>query len=75
MTLPYLGEPKTRQSYRSVAQGRSIVGEIARHREEFTPQVVYIEDRTNRRKPVAEEDRTADMMEATLSEVVSASVG
>ncbi len=50
--VPYLGEPKTRQSYRSVPQGRSVVDEIARHREKFPPQVVYIEDRTNPRKPV-----------------------
>lgn len=50
--VPYLGEPKTRQSYRSVPQGRSVADEIARHRERFPPQVVYIEDRTNPRKPV-----------------------
>ncbi|MFE2100616.1 tyrosine-type recombinase/integrase [Streptomyces sp. NPDC059468] len=50
--VPYLGEPKTRQSYRSVPQGRSVVDEIARHREKFPPQVVHIEDRTNPRKPV-----------------------
>ncbi|MFE0137753.1 tyrosine-type recombinase/integrase [Streptomyces sp. NPDC059037] len=50
--VPYLGEPKTKQSYRSVPQGRSVVDEIARHRERFPPQVVSIEDRTNPRKPV-----------------------
>jgi integrase len=50
--VPYLGEPKTKQSYRTVPQGRSVVDEIARHREEFPPRVVYIEDRTNPRKPV-----------------------
>ncbi|MEV7198886.1 tyrosine-type recombinase/integrase [Streptomyces griseoluteus] len=50
--VPYLGEPKTRQSYRSVPQGRSVLDEIARHREKFPPQVVHIEDRTNPRKPV-----------------------
>ncbi|MFF4830310.1 tyrosine-type recombinase/integrase [Streptomyces sp. NPDC001315] len=50
--VPYLGEPKTRQSYRSVPQGRSVVDEIARHREKFPPRVVHIEDRTNPRKPV-----------------------
>jgi hypothetical protein len=50
--VPYLGEPKTRQSYRSVPQGRSVIDEIARHRQKFPPQVVYIEDRTNPRKPV-----------------------
>ncbi|MFH8288417.1 tyrosine-type recombinase/integrase [Streptomyces sp. NPDC018059] len=48
--VPYLGEPKTKQSYRSVPQGRSVVDEIARHRERFPPQVVSIEDRTNPRK-------------------------
>ncbi|MFF3060022.1 tyrosine-type recombinase/integrase [Streptomyces sp. NPDC057909] len=50
--VPYLGEPKTRQSYRSVPQGRSVVDVIAQHRGEFPAQVVYIEDRTNPRKPV-----------------------
>jgi hypothetical protein len=50
--VPYLEEPKTRQSCWSVPQGRSVVDEIARHREEFPPRVVYIEDRTNPRKPV-----------------------
>ncbi|MEV7241640.1 tyrosine-type recombinase/integrase [Streptomyces sp. NPDC093248] len=50
--VPYLGEPKTKQSYRSVPQGRSVLDEIARHREKFPPQVVHIEDRTNPRKPV-----------------------
>ncbi|MFF9601169.1 hypothetical protein ACF1GY_02700 [Streptomyces sp. NPDC014684] len=50
--VPYLGEAKTRQGYRSVPQGRSVVDEIARHREKFPPQVVHIEDRTNPRKPV-----------------------
>lgn len=33
--VPYLGEPKTRQSYRTVPQGRSVVDEIARHREKY----------------------------------------
>jgi integrase len=50
--VPYLGEPKTRQSYRAVPQGRSVVDAIARHRGEFPARVVYIEDRTNPRKPV-----------------------
>jgi integrase len=50
--VPYLGEPKTRQSYRSDPQGRSVVAEIARHREKVPPRVVHIEDRTNPRKPV-----------------------
>ncbi|MEU6216542.1 tyrosine-type recombinase/integrase [Streptomyces sp. NPDC047022] len=50
--VPYLGEPKTNQSYRSVPQGASVVDEITRHRKEFPPQVVHIEDRTNLRKPV-----------------------
>ncbi|MFF7879822.1 tyrosine-type recombinase/integrase [Streptomyces sp. NPDC020794] len=50
--VPYLGEPKTRQSYRPVPQGRSVIDAIARHRGEFPAQVVYIEDRTNPRKPV-----------------------
>ncbi|MFE4958088.1 tyrosine-type recombinase/integrase [Streptomyces sp. NPDC056653] len=30
----------------------SVVEDIARHRKEFPPQVVYVEDRTNPRKPV-----------------------
>ncbi|ATL27602.1 tyrosine-type recombinase/integrase [Streptomyces formicae] len=50
--VPYLGEPKTKQSYRTVPQGRSVIDEVARHREQFPPQVVSIEDRTNPRKPV-----------------------
>ncbi|MEV7501545.1 tyrosine-type recombinase/integrase [Streptomyces sp. NPDC093018] len=50
--VPYLGEPKTKQSHRGVPQGQSVVDEIARHRVEFPPQTVWIEDRTNPRKPV-----------------------
>ncbi|WP_327395408.1 tyrosine-type recombinase/integrase [Streptomyces phaeochromogenes] len=50
--VPYLGEPKTRQSYRPVPQGHSVVDAIVRHRQEFPPRVVHIEDRTNPRKPV-----------------------
>ncbi|MGX5209659.1 tyrosine-type recombinase/integrase [Streptomyces violaceus] len=50
--MPYLGEPKTKQSYRAVPQGQSVVDEIELHRKEFPPKVVYIEDRTNPRKPV-----------------------
>ncbi|MCX4557836.1 site-specific integrase [Streptomyces phaeochromogenes] len=50
--VPYLGEPKTRQSYRPVPQGRSVMDAIVRHRQEFPPRVVHIEDRTNPRKPV-----------------------
>ncbi|MEU6454273.1 site-specific integrase [Streptomyces sp. NPDC047065] len=50
--VPYLGEPKTKQSHRTVPQGRSVVAEIERHRRAFPPRVVHIEDRTNPRKPV-----------------------
>ncbi|MEU5345699.1 tyrosine-type recombinase/integrase [Streptomyces sp. NPDC020766] len=50
--VPYLGEPKTKQSHRVVPQGRSVVEEITQHRKDFPPQVVRIEDRTNPRKPV-----------------------
>ncbi|MFE1878888.1 site-specific integrase [Streptomyces diastatochromogenes] len=48
----YLGEPKTRQSYRTVPLARSVGEEIAAYREVFPPRPVYIEDRTDPRKPV-----------------------
>lgn len=50
--VPYLGEAKTKQSCRTVPQGASVVDELKRHRAEFPPQLVHIEDRTNPRKPV-----------------------
>ncbi|MFF8876648.1 tyrosine-type recombinase/integrase [Streptomyces flaveolus] len=50
--VPYLGEPKTKQSYRAVPQGQSVVDEIEFHRKAFPPKVVHIEDRTNPRKPL-----------------------
>jgi integrase len=55
--VPYLGEPKTKQSYRAVPQGRSVLDEIVRHRAAFPAGAVRIEDRTNPRKPVWREAR------------------
>ncbi|MEV8312560.1 site-specific integrase [Streptomyces sp. NPDC059900] len=50
--VPYIGEPKTKQSHRVVPQGPSVIAEITRHRDQFPAQVVRIEDRSNPRKPV-----------------------
>ncbi|MDQ0713230.1 integrase [Streptomyces luteogriseus] len=47
-----MGEPKTKPSYRAVPQGQSVIDEIEVHRKNLPPRVVYIEDRTNPRKPV-----------------------
>jgi integrase len=50
--VPYLGPPKTNQSYRTVPLARSAAEGIEAHREKFPPRPVHIEDRTDPRKPV-----------------------
>lgn len=48
---PYLGEPKTHQSYRTVPLTKATVDALAAHLEQFPAQGVKIEDRTDPRKP------------------------
>ncbi|GAU67617.1 hypothetical protein SSP35_05_01840 [Streptomyces sp. NBRC 110611] len=48
---PYLGEPKTHQSYRTVPLTKAVVDALAAHLEQFPAHGVKIEDRTDPRKP------------------------
>ncbi|MEU2084581.1 hypothetical protein ABZ569_22325 [Streptomyces albus] len=48
---PYLGEPKTRQSYRTVPLTGATVDALAAYLEQFPAHGVKIEDRTDPRKP------------------------
>ncbi|EDY44619.2 integrase [Streptomyces sp. SPB074] len=50
--VPYLGEPKTSQSYRTVPLPKSLAAEVEAYKAAFPPREVWIEDRTNPRKPV-----------------------
>ncbi|MFH8799691.1 tyrosine-type recombinase/integrase [Streptomyces sp. NPDC017936] len=50
--VPYLGEPKTSQSYRTVPLARSAADDVESYRKQFPPRAVRIEDRTDPRKPV-----------------------
>jgi len=50
--VPFLGEPKTNQSYRTVPLARSAFEDVQAHCEKFPPRAVRIEDRTDPRKPV-----------------------
>ena len=49
--VPYLGEPKTAKSYRTVPLSITAVAAIRAHREEFPPRQVEVEDRTDPRRP------------------------
>ncbi|MGN7136429.1 site-specific integrase [Streptomyces pseudogriseolus] len=49
--VPYLGEPKTEKSYRTVPLSASAVAAVAEHLQAFPPAEVEIEDRTDPRKP------------------------
>lgn len=49
--VPYLGEPKTDKSYRTVPLSSSMVQALREHREEFPSPEVEIEDRTDPRAP------------------------
>ncbi|MFH0244446.1 tyrosine-type recombinase/integrase [Streptomyces sp. HK10] len=57
--VPYIGEPKTEKSYRTVPLSASAAAAIRAHREEFPPKEVEIEDRSNPRRP---EQRTARLL-------------
>ncbi|MHC0431588.1 tyrosine-type recombinase/integrase [Streptomyces sp. O3] len=48
---PYLGEPKTHESYRTVPLTKAAVDALAAHLERFPAPAVKIEDRTDPRKP------------------------
>lgn len=56
---PYLGEPKTHESYRTVPLTKSAVDVLAMHLDRFPPREVKIEDRTDPRKP---QRRTARLL-------------
>lgn len=49
--VPYLGEPKTEKSYRTVPLSSSAVAAVRRHLSMYPPAEVEIEDRTDPRKP------------------------
>ncbi|QDQ13130.1 tyrosine-type recombinase/integrase [Streptomyces spectabilis] len=57
--VPYLGEPKTHESYRTVPLTKAAVDALAAHLERFPAPEVKIEDRTDPRKP---RERTARLM-------------
>jgi integrase len=50
--VPYLGEPKTHESYRTVPLAKTAVDALAAHLAEFPAKAVRIEDRTDPREPV-----------------------
>ncbi|MEU1908147.1 site-specific integrase [Streptomyces hygroscopicus] len=50
--VPYLGQPKTDKSYRTLPLAPSTGAAIKLHREQYPPREVWIEDRTDPRKPV-----------------------
>lgn len=50
--VPYLGEPKTHESYRTVPLAKSAVDALAAHLTAFPAKAVRIEDRTDPREPV-----------------------
>ncbi len=56
---PYLGEPKTHESYRTVPLARSAVEALSAHLARFPATALDIEDRTDPRKPVR---RTAHLL-------------
>jgi integrase len=49
--VPYLGQPKTEKSYRTVPLSASAVAAVEEHLKAFPPAQVEIEDRTDPRKP------------------------
>ncbi|MGY0067181.1 site-specific integrase [Streptomyces sp. QTS137] len=49
--VPYLGQPKTEKSYRTVPLSASAVAAVEEHLKAFPPAEVEIEDRTDPRKP------------------------
>ncbi|MFF7854108.1 tyrosine-type recombinase/integrase [Streptomyces sp. NPDC007904] len=49
--VPYLGEPKTEKSYRTVPLSASAVAAVEEHLKTYPPAEVEIEDRTDPRKP------------------------
>lgn len=57
--VPYLGEPKTHESYRTVPLTKAVVDALAAHLERFPAPEVKIEDRTDPRKP---RERTARLL-------------
>jgi len=49
--VPYIGQPKTEKSYRTVPLSASAAAAIRAHRQEFPPREVEIEDRVDPRRP------------------------
>jgi integrase len=49
--VPYIGEPKTEKSYRTVPLSVSAVAAMEEHLKAYPPTAVEIEDRTDPRKP------------------------
>lgn len=50
-TPPYIGEPKTRTSYRTVEMPNVVCEALSAHLERFDPVRLELEDRTNPRRP------------------------
>ncbi|WP_419994759.1 tyrosine-type recombinase/integrase [Streptomyces boninensis] len=48
---PYLAEPKTDKSYRTVPLSASAIAAVRAHLEEFPPREAEVEDKTDRRRP------------------------
>jgi integrase len=49
--VPYIGEPKTHESYRTVPLAQSAVDALAAHLAQFPAAAVRVEDRTDAQKP------------------------
>ncbi|MEU9789072.1 site-specific integrase [Streptomyces sparsogenes] len=62
--VPYIGEPKTDKSYRTVPLSESAAAAVRAHREEFPPAEVEIEDRTDPRNPTWRKARLLFVSEA-----------
>ncbi|WP_328667621.1 tyrosine-type recombinase/integrase [Streptomyces sp. NBC_00322] len=48
---PYIGQPKTDQSYRVVPLAKTVVEALSEHLRRFPPTAVVLDDRTDPRKP------------------------
>jgi len=63
--VPYIGEPKTHESYRTVPLAQSAVDALAAHLAQFPARGVRVEDRTDRQKPTHRAARLVFLSERT----------
>lgn len=61
---PYIGEPKTKTSRRTVEMPQVVSEALARHVEQFPPQLVELDDETDPRKPTRREARLLFTMDS-----------